>query len=62
MENKVNKHYKQAYNNPSQYDFNKIVTALEEEKNPRASKMFLNISRALKQAKADKIKGTYKFI
>jgi len=57
-----NKHYKNAYNNPSQYDFNKIVTALETAKEQKTVTMFLNISIGLKDAARDKQNKEYKFI
>ena len=57
-----NKYYKQAYNNPSQYDFNTVVTKLETAEDQKTVSMLLNISIALKDAKRDKQNGEYKFI
>lgn len=57
-----NKYYKQAYNNPGQYDFNSIVSNMETAKDDKTVKMFSCIASALRDAKTDKAKGTYKFI
>ena len=57
-----NKYYKQAYNNPSQYDFNTVVTKLETAEDQKTVSMLLHISIALKDATRDKQNGEYKFI
>ena len=57
-----NKYYRQAYNNPSQYDFNTVVTKLETAEEQKTLTILLNISIALKDAKRDKQNGNYKFI
>ena len=57
-----NKHYKDAYNNPGQYDFNNVVTKLETAEDQKTVTMFLNISIGLKDAIQDKQNKEYKFI
>jgi hypothetical protein len=57
-----NKYYKDAYNNPGQYDFNTIVTKLETAKDQKTVTMLLNISIGVKDATRDKQNDNYKFI
>ena len=57
-----NKYYKQAYNNPSQYNFNEVVEKIETSEDQKTVSMFLNISIGLKDAKKDKEENKYKFI
>lgn len=56
------KEYKNAYNNPGQYDFNKVVSNLEKATDQKTVTKLLNISIGLKDADRDKKQGSYKFI
>jgi hypothetical protein len=57
-----NKYYKDAYNNPRQYDFDNVVTKLEQADNQKTVTMLLNVSIGIKDAIKDKQNDNYKFI
>lgn len=59
---KKNKYYKNAYNNPNQYNFNDIISRLEASENQKTVSMLLNISIAITDATRDKKENNYKFI
>jgi len=59
---KQNKYYINAYNNPSQYDFNSLVSKLENTENEKDIKFYSNIITALRHAQLDKKNNTYKHI
>jgi hypothetical protein len=59
---KQNKYYIHAYNNPTLYDFNSLVSKLENTENEKDIKFYSNIITALRHAELDKKNNTYKYI
>ena len=59
---KQNKHYIDAYNNPTQYDFNRLVSKLENAENDKDIKFYSNIITALRHAETDKKNNNYKYM
>jgi uncharacterized protein YbgA (DUF1722 family) len=59
---KKNKYYVNAYNNPSQYDLNSLVSKLENTENEKDIRFYSNIITALRHAETDKKNNNYKHI
>jgi len=59
---KKDKYYRDAYNNPNQYDFNNLLSKLEKSENEKDLKFYSNIITALRHSKRDKQNNNYKYI
>ncbi len=57
-----NKYYKNAYNNPSQYNFNKLVDVLENATDEKLIKAISMQITGLRDAENDKKENVYKYI
>lgn len=64
MNNTFKKHkdYRNAYNNPSQFDKNSLVEAIETSEDNKFITSSIRIITALRDAEKDKANNSYKFI
>ena len=58
----MNKYYKNAYNNPSQYDINKLIETLETTTDEKLIKILTSQVKGKQQAEMDKQNNNYGFI
>lgn len=58
----MNKYYKNTYNNPSQYDINTLIKALETTTDEKLIKILTSQVKGKQQAEADKQNNNYGFI